>query len=105
MTICETIQERVLKHFDVNALELHSRNRTERVAWPRQIVMHLAMSCGVSSTESAKFFGRGHATALHAQKTVKSRMATESDIRILVEYMEKQILRKLAPEAMEKLNA
>jgi chromosomal replication initiator protein len=78
----EEIQAAVADHFDVSTAELVSASRTARIAWPRQIAIHLARELTGSSlhTIGAAFGGRNHATVLHACKRVSDRLADDPDL-------------------------
>jgi chromosomal replication initiator protein len=78
----EDIQRVVASHYGISVAELVSANRTARVAWPRQVAIHLARELTRSSlpTIGSAFGGRNHATVLHACKRVSQRVTTEPDL-------------------------
>jgi chromosomal replication initiator protein len=75
----EDIQRVVASHYGISVAELVSANRTARVAWPRQVAIHLARELTRSSLPriGSAFGGRNHATVLHACKRVSQRVKTE----------------------------
>ncbi len=77
----EEIQTAVAATYGITVAELLSESRTARVAWPRQVAIHLARELTASSTTTigSAFGGRNHATVLHACKRVSKRMATDSE--------------------------
>jgi chromosomal replication initiator protein len=85
-----TIQQTVAAHFDVTADELTSAIRTARVAWARQVAMHLAKALTDNSLADlgAAFGGRNHATVLHACKRVDERVADDRDAAETVRQLE-----------------
>src|SRR5437763_856141 len=74
-----SIQETVASHFGLSVAELTSAGRSARVAWPRQLAIHLVRELTDASLMAIgeAFGGRNHATVLHACKRVSSRV-TES---------------------------
>ncbi len=91
----ELIQKRVVEHYDLRLTDMHSKRRPEHIAFPRQIAMYLSRQlteCSLSSIGDA-FGGRDHGTVLHACRHVKDRMETESSVREVVTYLERQLLR------------
>ena len=74
-TECRTIsdiQVVTADHFGVTTDELRSRERTMRVAFPRQVAMYLARALTDETlpTIGDSFGGRDHSTVLHAQKRI-----------------------------------
>ena len=63
--------------------ELVSAGRTARIAWPRQVAIHLARDLTDASLSAIgeAFGGRNHATVLHACKRVAERIAQRSRSR------------------------
>jgi chromosomal replication initiator protein len=58
--------------------------RSQRMAWPRMVAMHIARADDRTTTMVAKFFNRDHATIVHATKTVAP--LEQSDCRIGMLY-------------------
>ncbi len=91
----ELIQKRVVEHYDLRMADMQSKRRPENIAFPRQIAMYLSRQftdCSLSSIGDA-FGGRDHGTVLHACRHVKDRMETETAVREVVTYLERQLLR------------
>jgi len=91
----ELIQKRVAEHFDIRLADMASKRRPENIAFPRQIAMFLARQLTGSSlnTIGEAFGGRDHGTVLHACRLVKDRMHVDPNVRQVVSYLEKQLLR------------
>ncbi|MBI3850642.1 MAG: chromosomal replication initiator protein DnaA [Verrucomicrobia bacterium] len=91
----ETIQKKVADHFDIRLADMTSKRRPENIAFPRQIAMFLARQMTESSlnTIGESFGGRDHGTVLHACRLVKDRMEVDANVRQVVSYLEKQLLR------------
>jgi len=72
-----------------------SKRRPENIVFPRQIAMYLARQLTRSSLNviGEAFGGRDHGTVLHACRLVKDRMQVDSNVRQVVSYLEKQLLR------------
>lgn len=91
----ETIQKKVAEHFDIRLADMTSKRRPENIAFPRQIAMYLARQltgCSLSAIGEA-FGGRDHGTVLHACRIVKDRMEVDANVRQVVHYLEKQLMR------------
>jgi chromosomal replication initiator protein len=96
MTISiEVIQKKVAEHFDIRLADMTSKRRPENIAFPRQIAMYLSRQLTESSlnTIGEAFGGRDHGTVLHACRLVKDRMEVDSNVRQVVHYLEKQLMR------------
>jgi chromosomal replication initiator protein len=91
----EIIQKRVAEHFDIRLADMASKRRPENIVFPRQVAMYLARQLTGSSlnTIGEAFGGRDHGTVLHACRLVKDRMQIDSNVRQVVNYLEKQLLR------------
>ncbi|MCD6049307.1 MAG: chromosomal replication initiator protein DnaA [Verrucomicrobia bacterium] len=91
----DLIQKRVADHFDIRLADMSSKRRPENIAFPRQIAMFLSRQLTESSlnTIGEAFGGRDHGTVLHACRLVKDRMEIDSNVRQVVSYLEKQLLR------------
>ena len=91
----DIIQKKVAEHFDIRLADMTSKRRPENIAFPRQIAMFLARQMTQSSlnTIGEAFGGRDHGTVLHACRLVKDRMELDPQIRQVVSYLEKQLMR------------
>jgi chromosomal replication initiator protein len=91
----EVIQKKVAEHFDIRLADMTSKRRPENIAFPRQIAMYLSRQMTESSlnTVGEAFGGRDHGTVLHACRLVKDRMEVDSNVRQVVNYLEKQLIR------------
>lgn len=91
----ETIQKKVAEHFDIRLADMTSKRRPENIAFPRQVAMFLSRQMTESSlnTIGEAFGGRDHGTVLHACRLVKDRMEVDANVRQVVHYLEKQLMR------------
>jgi chromosomal replication initiator protein len=91
----EVIQKRVAEHFDIRLADMTSKRRPENIAFPRQVAMFLSRQMTESSLNviGEAFGGRDHGTVLHACRLVKDRMEVDPNVRQVVSYLEKQLLR------------
>jgi chromosomal replication initiator protein len=91
----EVIQKKVAEHYDIRLADMTSKRRPENIAFPRQIAMYLSRQMTESSlnTIGEAFGGRDHGTVLHACRLVKDRMEVDSNVRQVVHYLEKQLMR------------
>jgi chromosomal replication initiator protein len=91
----EVIQKKVAEHFDIRLADMTSKRRPENIAFPRQIAMYLSRQMTESSlnTIGEAYGGRDHGTVMHACRLVKDRMEVDSNVRQVVHYIEKQLMR------------
>jgi len=91
----DTIQKRVAEHYDIRLADMTSKRRPENIAFPRQVAMFLSRQMTDSSlnTIGEAFGGRDHGTVLHACRLVKDRMEIDAQVRQVVHYLEKQLMR------------
>jgi chromosomal replication initiator protein len=91
----EVIQKKVAEHFDIRLADMTSRRRPENIAFPRQIAMFLSRQMTETSLSAIgdAFGGRDHGTVLHACRLVKDRMEVDANVRQIVSYLEKQLMR------------
>jgi len=91
----EAIQKKVAEYYDIRLADMTSKRRPENIAFPRQIAMYLSRELTASSLNviGEAFGGRDHGTVLHACRLVKDRMDVDTNIRQVVSYLEKQLMR------------
>ena len=91
----EVIQKKVAEHFDIRLADMTSKRRPENIAFPRQIAMYLSRQMTESSlnTIGEAYGGRDHGTVMHACRLVKDRMEVDANVRQVVHYIEKQLMR------------
>jgi chromosomal replication initiator protein len=91
----EVIQKKVAEHYDIRLADMTSKRRPENIAFPRQVAMYLSRQMTENSlnTIGEAFGGRDHGTVLHACRLVKDRMEVDSNVRQVVHYIEKQLMR------------
>ena len=88
------IQEIVCKYFDINTKDLKSSQRSNDIAFPRQIAMYL---CRTLTNESfpkigESFGNRDHTTVMHAFKKIEKEIKEKKDTKLIVESVKKIIL-------------
>jgi len=71
-----TIEQLVADEFNLTTGQLHNLTRTESIALPRQVAMTLMREAGCTWQICAGHFGLDHGTAIHAAKTVATRITT-----------------------------
>jgi chromosomal replication initiator protein len=78
----DDVKRTVAERFAVSTEELISPARTARVAWPRQLAIHLARELTGASLQAIgdAFGGRNHATVLHACKRVSERLTEDDNV-------------------------
>ncbi len=78
------VQATVAEHYGLSIAELVSPTRAARIAWPRQLAIHLARELTGASlaTIGSAFGGRNHATVLHACRRVAERVAIDQQAAV-----------------------
>jgi chromosomal replication initiator protein len=72
----DSIQELVAARYELSVTELISASRSARIAWPRQLAIHITRELTDASLNAiGEAFHRNHATVLHACKRVSARVA------------------------------
>jgi chromosomal replication initiator protein len=91
----DLIQKKVAEHFDIRLADMKSKRRPESIAFPRQIAMFLSRQMTDFSLNAIgeSFGGRDHGTVIHACRLVKDRMDIDENIRQVIHYLERQIMR------------
>lgn len=88
----EEIVSHVEHHCRVSREDMISKSRKGAVAWARQLAMFLARNHTLLSLEEiGRFFGRDHATVIHAFQKVKETLASNPSRRYEVEFLTKKL--------------
>ena len=92
------IQAAVATHLNLTVSELTSPSREARIAWPRQIAIHLSRELTDASLHAIgdAFGGRNHATVLHACRRVAERLAGDQQAGNDVDEISKVITARQA---------
>jgi chromosomal replication initiator protein len=90
-----TVQAAVAAHYGLSVDELVSPSRAARVAWPRQLAIHLARELtGAPLTAIGQAFGgRNHATVLHACRRVVARVSNDQQAAVDVDELARELRR------------
>jgi chromosomal replication initiator protein len=84
----EQIQQVTAAYYDLTLDELLSTSRAARVAWPRQVALHLARELTTASlNQIGTGFHRNHATVLHACKRVSDRVAHDQQAADEIQHL------------------
>ena len=83
------IQQCVADEFQLRVADLNSRRRVASLVHPRQIAMFIARHHTACSLQDigAAFGGRNHGTVLHAERTIKEKMAEDMQLRSTIDRM------------------
>ncbi len=89
----ESIQKKVAETYDLRPADMTSKRRPANIAMPRMIAMHLCRRLTPSSLKEIgdAFGGRDHGTVIHADKTVREKMAQDSQFRMQIEYLSEKL--------------
>jgi chromosomal replication initiation ATPase DnaA len=84
----QAIAESAAEFYRLSFREMFSKQRTERIAFPRQVAMYLSrMNTDKALTEIGEFYKKDHGTVLHAVDVISGRIQVDpkvkSDIEIL----------------------
>lgn len=86
----------VTAHFQVKLSDLQSKRRTQSVAQPRQIAMHLARNLTRHSLEEigGYFGGRDHTTVIHACQRIQELATRDPSLAATIEHLTCQLRSK-----------
>jgi len=89
----ETIQRLVAHKYSLDVKDLKGQQRTQQIALPRQLAMHLAsVMTDLSSTDIGRAFGgRDHTTVLHARKKIQKMLDEDPFFLELVNKLQADI--------------
>jgi len=89
----ELIQEVVAQRFNLKLSDMKARKRTDAVAFPRQIAMHLSRELTPASLPEigSAFGGRDHTTVIHAINKIEQKMRQDQDLAATIESLIQQI--------------
>jgi chromosomal replication initiator protein len=91
----DAVQVAVADHYGLSVDELISPTRAVRVAWPRQLAIHLAreLTGAPLTVIGSAFGGRNHATVLHACKRVAERVAQDQQAAVDIAELSRRLKR------------
>lgn len=89
----ELIQEVVTQRFNLKLTDMKARKRTDAVAFPRQIAMHLSREMTAASLPEIgnAFGGRDHTTVIHAINKIEQKMKQDTDLAATIESLIQQV--------------
>jgi chromosomal replication initiator protein len=89
----ELIQEVVTQRFNLKITDMKARKRTDAVAFPRQIAMHLSRELTAASLPEIgnAFGGRDHTTVIHAINKIEQKMKLDADLAATIESLIQQV--------------
>ncbi len=90
----EFIQETVCKYFNIDKRDLKSSNRSNDIAYPRQIAMYLCKAVANQSFPAiGKEFGkRDHSTVMHAYKKIEKEIKDIPNTKLIVDSLKNILL-------------
>jgi chromosomal replication initiator protein len=91
----EDIQRKTAEFYKLDVRDMHSKERTRRVARPRQVAMYLSRELTMRSLPEIgrRFGGRDHTTILHACRQITKLCESDTLLKQEVEFL-KQLLSK-----------
>lgn len=89
----ELIQEIVTQRYNLKLTDMKARKRTDAIAFPRQIAMHLSRELTAASLPEIgnAFGGRDHTTVIHAINKIEQKMKLDLDLAATIESLIQQI--------------
>lgn len=87
------IQEVVAEHYGLDPRDMVVRRRTQQIAFPRQVAMYLARELTDLSLPriGQEFGGRDHTTVLHAHEKIANQLASDPELRQVVDFLRRKI--------------
>jgi chromosomal replication initiator protein len=87
------VQRVVADYFEISVAELISPSRSSRVAWPRQLAIHLAREITRAPLQAIgeAFGGRNHGTVHYACARVSERLASDPNTAATIEELTQSI--------------
>jgi chromosomal replication initiator protein len=87
------IQLATCRAFSLSLDELLSHDRSARVAWPRQMAMHLARQLTDLTLPAIgrDFGGRDHTTVLHADRRARQRLARDAKAQLALDRVHEEL--------------
>jgi len=101
------VQAIVAGHFHLTVDQMNSPSRATRVAWPRQVAIHLARDLTGASLPAIgrAFGGRNHATVLHACKRVSERLKNDQHAVDEIAAFSTVSLRSMTPNSFQRYSS
>ena len=89
----QLVIEIVAEHFNISTAQMISKNRSSKIARPRQIAMYLCKNMTSASLETigAILGGRDHSTIIHGIKKITEDYEKNEDFHYLLETIKKKI--------------
>jgi chromosomal replication initiator protein len=89
----EAVKHTVAAHYGLTVDDLISSSRAARVAWPRQMAIHLARELTDASLSAIgdAFGGRNHATVVHALKRVAERASEDQQTAVDIDELSREL--------------
>lgn len=73
--------------FGIDAHQLHMDSRARSISYPRQVAMSVMRSHGMTLMDIGEYYGRDHASVVHAVKAVRSNPKLKSAYDAIMETM------------------
>lgn len=88
----ERIKDVVSNYYQITVDELDSKNRSTRIAFPRQIAMYLSREMtDLSLVKIAEDFNRDHSTIIHGINKISDQEKIDEDLKYDLEQLTKKI--------------
>lgn len=89
----ERIKKIITADYNLRMEDMHSKKRTQNIAFPRQIAMYLSRELTDFSLPHIgnEFGGRDHTTVIHAHNKIKEKIENEADFSNKIERLTDQI--------------
>lgn len=88
----QTIESVVCRSLNVSCEAIHSKRQQRCLVFPRQAIMYYArLLTKMSWSEIACYFGKDHATAIHAYKAIHNIIETDKNLRLKFLEIDKEL--------------
>lgn len=78
--------------FNITSVEIRSRRRTKRIAWPRQVAIYLAFQTSKQNTcEMGRYLRFDHTTVMHGKLKVQGLAASNKRFQNYLNSLERRI--------------
>jgi phosphoglycolate phosphatase-like HAD superfamily hydrolase len=106
--LLQTLSDTVEDYFNIPRGEIKRKTRKPEIKEPRQIAMTLALNFLLpkngklySKTNIGIFFGKDHATVIHANKTINNLLDTDRKLKSDVDEIRKRYFKAIEKKQLE----
>ncbi len=89
----EQIQKIVAEYWNISYIDLKSKKRTQKIAFPRQVAMYIAREITEYSTTELgmEFGGRDHTTVMHSCQKIEEKIKSDPTMDTIIQSLIRKI--------------